>query len=388
MKNMWNFTKECIEHGNSVPLPSYVWIAFSNPKTTRWIREQSDLFVQVIGRCVEALVVNKLVAGINSRNVPVSNDEMACLSVILGSSQSDDVRLCLNQPGTVELINLASLTLGDMSSLSIDKMSPDLRSVFQQTLDILSQTLMAQGNSDLPLDHTFSPTHFSDDYSDRILISRLDGLLKMCMPGSSPLIEEVRTSCLRICLECLWKCGVTYHQTSDPLPSHFSLVLTRPEVTHDLQTEQDPIARITGCCFCALIVSKLVDTLESPISFTSGRIGDAELACISAILGAEHRDVSLSPHQIRLINFRNVVLLISSEVDTLFTSAGILKIAQDTLYILANHIPGSMLLLGSLPDMCPDVNTLSSDQLKTETVKTLDRLRQLLEQVLPGVITG
>ena len=384
---MWNFTKEGIELGNSVPLPSYVWIAFSNPKMTRWIREQSDPFVQVIGRCVGALVVNKLVAGINSRNVPVSSDELACLSVILGS-QSDDLRLCLSQPGTVELVNLASLALGNMSPLSINKMSPDLRSVFQQTLDILSQTLPAQGNSDLPPDHPVSPTHFSDDYFERILISRLHGLLRMCMLGSSPLIEEVRTSCLQICLECLWKCGITYHQTSDPLPSHFSLVLTKPEVTHYLQTEQDPIARITGCCFCALIVSKLVDTLESPISFSGRIVGAAELACISAILGAEHRDVSLSPHQIRLINFRNVVLLISSEVDSLFTSAGMLKIAQDTLYNLANHIPGSMPLLGSLPDMCPDVNTLSSDQLKTETVKTLDRLLQLLEQVLPGVITG
>ncbi len=107
MKNLWHFTREYNESGNSVPLPSYVCIAFTNPETTRRIREQCDLAVRVIGRCVEALVVNKLAADMNSRNVLVSNDELAYLSAILGT-ESHDVRLCLSQPGTIELLNLAS----------------------------------------------------------------------------------------------------------------------------------------------------------------------------------------------------------------------------------------------------------------------------------------
>jgi hypothetical protein len=71
MKNLWDFTRQYNEPGNSVPLPSYVCIAFTNPEMTRRIREQRDLAVRVIGRCVEALVVNKLAADIKSRNVPV-----------------------------------------------------------------------------------------------------------------------------------------------------------------------------------------------------------------------------------------------------------------------------------------------------------------------------
>jgi hypothetical protein len=112
MKNLWHFTRGYNERGNSVPLPSYVCIAFTNPEMTRRIREERDLAVRVIGRCVEALVVNKLAADINSRSVPVSNDELACLSAILGT-KSDDVMLLLNHPGAIEFTNMIFLALDD-----------------------------------------------------------------------------------------------------------------------------------------------------------------------------------------------------------------------------------------------------------------------------------
>ncbi len=396
MMNLWHFTREHNEPQNSVPLPSYVCTAFTNPEMTRRIREERDSAVHVIGRCVEALVVNKLAADINSRNVPVSNDELACLSTILGT-ESDDVRLCLGQPGTIELVNLASLALGDVSSLRADQLPPDTRSVLQQTLAILSQALPAQGNAELLLDQTVALFNVSDDNFERIIVSRLHGLLNMCIPGTSSFIEEVRASCLRMCLKSLWHCGKAYHQTSDPLPSYFPLVLARPEISRHFQTEQDPVSRITGCCFGALIVSKLVDALESPI-FVSGRVRNAELACISAILGTEHREVLLLPHQLHVINIRNVVSLMSGEIDTLFTAAGnpadVLNIAQDTLYILANSLRDSVFVLGGLPrdqgrllrDIYSDVvHALRSDQLKNETATTLDRLRQLLEKLPPGI---
>src|SRR6266702_4288476 len=436
MKNLWDFTREYNEPGNSMPLPSYVRIAFANPEMTRRIHEERDLAVCVIGRCVEALVVNKLAADINSCNVPVSNDdELACLSAILGT-ESHDVRLCLGQPGTIELVNLASLALGDVSSSRADQTPPDTLSVLQQTLSILSQPLLAQGNAELSLDQTFALVNVSDKF-ERTIASRLYGLLKARIPGASSLVEgvgtsasslveemsisvsflmeevgtsasalmeevgtsasslmeEMRTSCLRICLKSLWHCGKAHHQISDPLPSYFPLVLARPEITRHFQTEQDPVARITGCCFGALIVSKLVDALESPI-FLSGHVRNAELACISAILGTEHDEGLLLPHQLHFINFRNVVSLMSGEIDTLFTAAGmpanVLNIAQDTLYILADR----MFVLVGLPmdqqrllqEIYWDVvNALRSDQLKNETVKVLDRLWQILENILPGV---
>ncbi|KAI9457962.1 hypothetical protein BJY52DRAFT_445933 [Lactarius psammicola] len=396
MKNLWDFTREYNKPQNSVPLPSYIRIAFTNPGMTRRIHKEHDFAVRVIGHCVEALVVNKLAADIGLRNVPVSDNELACLSTILGTA-TDDVRLCLGQPGTIELVNLASLALGDDSSLRTDQLPPDTRSVLQQTLAILSQALLAQTNAELPLDQTVALVNVSDDNFGRIIVSRLYTLLKMCIPRPSSLMEEVRTSCLRMCLKSLWHCGKAYHQISDPLPSYFPPVLATPEISHHFQTEQDPVSRITGCCFGALIVNKLVGALKSPTSIT-GRVRDAELARISAVLGIEHHDVLLLPHQLHVINFRNVVSLMYSEIDTLFTAAGmpadVLNVAQDTLYILANSLRDSVFVLVGMPkdqgqllqERYSDVvDALSSDQPKNETARTLDRLRQVLENLPPGV---
>ena len=307
------------------------------------------------------------------------------------------MKLCLSQPGAIQLVNLASLVLGDDSSLRADQMTPDTRSVLQETLAILSQALPAQGNADSLLDQTTALVNISDDKFEHTIVSRFNGLLKMCIPGPPSLMGDARTSCLRMCLKTLWNCGKAYHQIPDPLPSYFPLVLVRPEITRHFQSEEDPAVRITGCCFGALIASKLVDALESPISLI-GRLRNAELACISSILGTEYHEFLLLPHRLHLINFRNVVSLMSDEIDTLFTSTGmpanLLNIAQDTLYILANSLRDSMFVLGGLPrdqsrllkEIYSDVEqALRSDQLKNETVKTLNRMRQILERLLPGV---
>ena len=391
MKRLWEFTREY-----NKPLPPYVRVAFTNPEMARRIREEHDLAVRVIGRCIEALVVNKLAAGLYSRSSPVSDDELASLSTILGTD-SRDVRLCLRQPGAIQLVNLASLVLGDVSPLRADQIPHDARVVLQETLAILSRALPTQANADLSLDQTTPPVNVSDDEIVRIIVSRLHGLLKMHIPSTSSFLGNARTSCLRMCLKNLWHCGKTYHQTSEPLPSYFPPVLARLEITHHFQSEPDPAVRITGCCFGALIVSKLIDTLELPIPLISS-VRNAELAYISAILGTEHREVLLSPHRLHLINFRNVVSLMSGEIDTLFPSAGmptdVLNIAQDTLKILANSLLDNTFVLGGLPrdqgrllqEIYSDVDhALRSDQLRDETVNTLNRLEQKLEKLLPGV---
>lgn len=321
MKNLWHFTRQCNEPGNSVPLPPYIYIAFTNPEMTRRIHQDADLTTHMTGRCIEALVVSNRATDINFRNVPNDDDKLACLSTILGT-RSHDVKLCLGQPGTIEIVNLVSLTFGDISSLRADQVSPDTRSVFHQTLALLSQRLQAQKNTGLPLDQTAALVSISDDKLERTIVLRLYGLLKICIPGPSHHMEEARTSCMRICLRCLWHCAKVYHQISDPLPSYFPLMLASPDITRQLQTEQDPVARITGCCFGALIVSKLVDAFESHISLSSG-VCNSELACISAILGTEYHKVPLLPHQLRLLNFRNVVSLISGEIETIFSVAGL-----------------------------------------------------------------
>jgi len=176
-------------------------------------------------------------------------------------------------------------------------------------------------------------------------------------------------------------------------------MLSRPEITHHFQTEQDPVARLTGCCFGALIASKLVDSLKSSISL-SGNVENAELACILTILGTGHREDLLLSHQLRVINFQNVVSLMSGEIDILFTTEGmpadLLDIAQDTLYILSNRLRDRRFVFEDVPvdqrELLLDIhgevqNALrsNSDRLKDQKVETLDRLRQVLEKLQPTV---
>lgn len=144
MKNLWSFVRDCHEGGNSVPLPSYFCIAFTNPEMTRRIHEECDLAVRVIGRCVGALVVSKLVVDIKSRprlrRIPVSRDELACLSAVLGTN-GDNVKLLLDNPGAIELTNMAFLALDDFYSLTLENAPLYVLNAIQETFSLLSRAL-------------------------------------------------------------------------------------------------------------------------------------------------------------------------------------------------------------------------------------------------------
>ncbi len=142
-----------------------------------------------------------------------------------------------------------------------------------------------------------------------------------------------------------------------------------------------------------------MDSLKSSISL-SGNVENAELACILTILGTGHREDLLLSHQLRVINFQNVVSLMSGEIDILFTTEGmpadLLDIAQDTLYILSNRLRDRRFVFEDVPvdqrglllDIHGEVqNALrsNSDRLKDQKVETLDRLRQVLEKLQPTV---
>ena len=408
LKNLWHFIRVYIEPGDSIPLPPYVYIDFTYPEITRRILAKGDITAHMTRRCVGALVVNKLSADINSGIVPDSDAELACLSSIL-EFESRDVKTCLTRPGIVELVNIATFTLGHVDTLKAEDMLPDPSDVLQQTLGILSQALPVQDNDEAHPDQMASLSNISDDRFERTTVSRLHSFLGICFPGASPLTEEVRTSSLRMVLKTLWHSGKAYHDASDPLPPYFPLLLASPEIIHHLQVEQDPVARITGCCFGAFVASKLVDALNSelPIS-SSGHAHDAELACISAIIGTSLHEDFILPHQLRVLNFRNIVSLISAEIDIFFTAEGtptnVLDIAQDTLNVLANRFIDSGFVPQGLPmeqqrlldDIYVEVNFFldgsylevdfpSADQLKDQLVKTLGRLQQILEDLQPAV---
>ena len=166
LKNLWHFTRAYIEHGNSIPLPSYIYIAFAHPRVIHCILEIGDLSALVIRHCVGALVVNKLAADINSRIGPVSDAELAGLSAILGTDNQDVTHL-LSHPGTIQFVNMVFL-INDMND-SWSQTSPDVLDVVLQTFGILCQALPAQLDAEMRLDLTATLTDVSQGRFEPIL---------------------------------------------------------------------------------------------------------------------------------------------------------------------------------------------------------------------------
>ena len=171
MKNLWYFTRGCNEARNSVPLPPYVCVAFTNPEMPRRVREERDLAVRAIGHCVEALVVNRLAADINLRNALVSSDELACLSAILGT-KSNDVTLLLRRTDAIQFTNMVFFALGDFYTSSSARVSLDVSDVIQRTFDILSCALPAPFNARIQLDPANTLMNISDGECELVLRTR------------------------------------------------------------------------------------------------------------------------------------------------------------------------------------------------------------------------
>jgi hypothetical protein len=167
MKNLWNFARAYNERGNSAPLPSYFFIALTNPEVTRRIRAQRDPAISVIGRCVEALIVNKLAVDITSRTDPIRNVELECLSAILGI-KSDDVMLLLSHPGAIEFTNIVFLARASIDSFA-STMPSNVLDVVQQTSSALSQTL-PELKAETRLSQTDTLMNVSDGQCELVLL--------------------------------------------------------------------------------------------------------------------------------------------------------------------------------------------------------------------------
>ena len=174
MKSLWHFTRAYNEHGNSLPLPSYICIAFINPEMTRRIYQDADLATQAILGCVGALVVNNLAANIISRKVAPSEAELACLSAILAIKRHDTIFL-LEYPSAIELTNMVFLALNGIYS-TLDLLPPDVRDVVQRTFGILSQALPLDLNAGVNPNQTDTLTQVSDGQCTLILSSCLNVL--------------------------------------------------------------------------------------------------------------------------------------------------------------------------------------------------------------------
>ena len=173
---------------------------------------------------------------------------------------------------------------------------------------------------------------------DPILGSRLNDLLKTCVPGISPLREEMRKNRLRVCMRTLWYFARQYDtpEITTPLPSYVRAVFAGPEMIRQIHSEEDIAARLIGRSFSSLIVKKLARDIDSHITQGS-HASVAELSCIASILGktsAEVADLLRQPGAIGLANF---VSLTSSEMGTIVDErvpSEVLNIFRETLDIL------------------------------------------------------
>ena len=381
MKCLWYFGRAYNQPGVFEPLPSYFPHTLASPEIVSYIRTEQDPVSRTIGRCFGALVAMKLVADIKSC-YDFNDEELVCLSAILGTD-SYDVRLCLRRPGTVVLVSMVSLTLGDISSLVTDAVSPDVLDLVQQTLYILSQALPAEEIAELPLGPSIPRNEPWDGKFDHIA-SRFHNFLQVCISGTSFITDEVRVGCLRTCLKSLWSCARAFHRpgASNSLPSYFPHTLASPALTRRLQAEQDPVARVIGRCFGALVVMKLTADVGSGVG-SSVCVNGEELACLSAILDIGSQGVRSCLRWPGTVELASMVSLTLCGADVMVTNAlplDVLDIVQQTLDILSQALPVEEIAELSLDPLITPIDTWGG---KFDFI-VISRLHNLLQMCISG----
>ena len=177
--------------------------------------------------------------------------------------------------------------------------------------------------------------------TDAMFGFRLYDLLKTCFPGTSPLKDEDRKSRLRVCLKCLWYFGRGYHKLQTPalLPSYFPLTVASLEIIQRIQTEPDPLSRVIGHCFAALIATKLAADVRSRTNSNIPlEVSEDELACISTFLNADRSDVTSCLECPGVIELASILSLTFGAVDSLGNHDVTLDasiLCQETLDILS-----------------------------------------------------
>lgn len=146
LKNLWHFTRLRIESGDSVPLPSYLYVSFTHPGITGFILERGDITARVIRRCVGALIINKLSTDLSARTLPINDTELECLTSILDITNQDITNL-LSQPGAVQFTNMVYFLWDTIYDALFCNSTSHLLNVAQQTFNLLSQAVPAPLNA-------------------------------------------------------------------------------------------------------------------------------------------------------------------------------------------------------------------------------------------------
>ena len=358
LKNLWHRLQACDQ--NSVSFPPYILIAFASPVLTRHIRMEQGATVRVIGHCVEALVIKELISGIKPstiRNVQIRDDKLAWLSAIL-CTETDDVKFCLEYPGAVELATMVSIALGDVGPLAVNVLPPDVCDVAHHTLTILSKTAKPH------LVRPIAEFYILDAEFGCIIMDGLRNLLRTCMLGT--LTSNVRRSCLRMALKSLWYCAKAYQLSAfKPLPSYFSSTFASFEITNLIRAEKDPVSRVVGCCFGALVVTKLVADIRLRTD-SNIQVSDSELECLSAMFRTTSDDSRFCLEQPGAIEVVNIVLLVSDYFNFLAADPAVpslaLNVIPETFSILTRALPAEISTEDGLDQMDPQVNICPDGQ--------------------------
>jgi hypothetical protein len=152
---------------------------------------------------------------------------------------------------------------------------------------------------------------------------------------------------------------------------------------------------VTGLCVRALIVNKLVDDFQSRISFSSGRVYDPELRCVSSLLDMEPGEFSRWPRPSAALKLQNVISLVSGKIEALFIletqPVDLLKIVQQTLDIISSDLTlGGAFDGGDLPvdqvvllrEICSKIASMRpSSQFTDVAVGILEQLQQISKQL-------
>ena len=140
LKNLWNMVNASMGQMYSMmALPPYIYVTFTNSVMTRPIHEgaDSDFAARVMGRCVGALVVNKLAAN-HSCPDSISDVEKECISTILGI-RGDDLMLLLRHKGAIKLTNMIFFALANIDDSAPARVPSDVLDVARQTFGIISR---------------------------------------------------------------------------------------------------------------------------------------------------------------------------------------------------------------------------------------------------------
>jgi hypothetical protein len=139
---LWHWGKAL--HQYSLPFPSD-FFDLAGLEITRHILTERDQTSRVMGRCVEALVIN-IVARTSDSTGQNNEKTLGLLSAFLGLGNRD-VTLWLSRPSAIELMNIVSLAFGDIGSLTAVTVPSYVRGVVLQTFGMLSRALPAEINS-------------------------------------------------------------------------------------------------------------------------------------------------------------------------------------------------------------------------------------------------